>query len=389
MSPSPTDRRQPVERQPVDALIARIAEQLRGSEAPAHSPVATWQALAQSGLLAAAVPVEHGGLGGSPQQIMPIMRELGRHLICEPLIPTAVMAVKLLQEAGTPAQQATLLPGIASGMLKFAFALSESHRYRRTPVHTTAYRAEDGDGYRISGYKTGVRHASCADKLIVTACTRDAEGRSGITVFMVDSDASGLHRTDYRTPDGQPASDLSFDGVWVPSSEIIGGLHQGLPAVERAYCHGTAAYAAETLGTMDALIELIEKRLYRSISAGCPAMRLSAAFERLSKMKRARDRSLTLLKALKAHLTELPATHPATIPECTTLSSEARLVASHAMYLQGVQGLADGLPIRAYFKRLMASDLDLALGQELHGAQYRRGGGARAVLRANGVEYVA
>src|SRR5712672_2432780 len=81
-----------------------------------------WRAFADLRILALTLPDEHGGLGGSAIDTMIVMEALGRALVLEPYVATAVVGGALIAERGSEAQKARLLPAIAGGELVLALA---------------------------------------------------------------------------------------------------------------------------------------------------------------------------------------------------------------------------------------------------------------------------
>jgi acyl-CoA dehydrogenase len=71
----------------------------------------------------------------------------------------------LLNLGGSDAQKSELLPSVASGELKLALALEESHRHNPYNISTTA--SASADGFTLSGKKTFVLDGHVADKLIL------------------------------------------------------------------------------------------------------------------------------------------------------------------------------------------------------------------------------
>ncbi len=82
---------------------------------------AAYASLVDLGALALAVPEEAGGLGGSSEDMMLVMKELGRGLVVEPYFAT-VLAADFLRRGGHTA----VLESVASGELKLASALNET-----------------------------------------------------------------------------------------------------------------------------------------------------------------------------------------------------------------------------------------------------------------------
>jgi alkylation response protein AidB-like acyl-CoA dehydrogenase len=68
-----------------------------------------------------------------------------------------------------------------------------------------------------------VLHGAQADKLIVSArASGAARDKNGIQLFIVDANAAGVTRQDYRTIDGYRAADISFTNVQVPAIALLG-----------------------------------------------------------------------------------------------------------------------------------------------------------------------
>src|SRR5271157_1434565 len=80
-----------------------------------------WAQYAELGLLGLPFPEAQGGFGGGPVETMTIMEAFGRALILEPYLATVTLGGGLVRRAGSAAQQAALLPEIATGKLKLAF----------------------------------------------------------------------------------------------------------------------------------------------------------------------------------------------------------------------------------------------------------------------------
>ena len=85
------------------------------------------------------------------------MEAFGRVLALEPYLATVVLAGTALRLAGSAAQQAAILPQIADGSLRLAFAHGERQaRYDLTDVLTTATQDR-----LAAGGSTARRASSC------------------------------------------------------------------------------------------------------------------------------------------------------------------------------------------------------------------------------------
>jgi len=212
-----------------------------------------WAQYAELGLLGLPFSEAHGGFGGGPVETMIVMEAFGRGLILEPYLATVTLGGGLVRRAGSAAQQSALLPEIAAGRLKLAFAhVERSSRYNLADVGVTAKR--DGSGWLLDGEKSVVLHGDCADKLVVTARTGGGQrDRSGIGLFVVDAGAPGVTRRAYPTQDGSRAAEIAFAGA--RAEEVLGDPAGGLPMAERVVDEAIAALCSEAVGVMTVLHE--------------------------------------------------------------------------------------------------------------------------------------
>src|SRR5690349_24019679 len=128
---------------------------------PGGWSVSLWSQYTELGLLGLPFAEEYGGFGGGAQEIMLVMQAFGRVLVLEPYFPTVVLAGTAVNRAGSAEQKQAILPAIAEGSLKMAFAHGERQaRYDLEDVVTTAKR--NGSGWVLDGSKTVVSHGEAA-----------------------------------------------------------------------------------------------------------------------------------------------------------------------------------------------------------------------------------
>src|SRR5579862_3704109 len=209
-----------------------------------------WSKFAELGLLGLPFPEEFGGFGGGAQEVMLVMQAFGRVLVLEPYLSTVILCGTAIQAAASDARKKELLPAIAEGGLKLAFAHGERQaRYDLTDVVTTAKR--NGSGWVLDGSKTVVSHGEAADKLIVSARTSgERYDEDGITLFLVDAAAQGVARRGYATRDETRAAEVSLSNA---QGEVLGEVGKGLAIIESVIEAGVAATAGETVGAMEAM----------------------------------------------------------------------------------------------------------------------------------------
>ncbi len=158
---------------------------------------AVWGGLANLGVVGLLVPEAHGGAGMGMVDAAVVLEELGRAAHPGPYAASAIGAVSLIVAAGTDADQAALLPALASGEQVGTVALYEPDRRSEWRSATTTA-APDGDAWSLNGNKAHVPDAMAADVFLVTAATPD--GSFG--VFAVDLTAAGVTVVPTPTVDG-------------------------------------------------------------------------------------------------------------------------------------------------------------------------------------------
>ena len=127
---------------------------------------------------------------------------------------------------GTP-EQRQWLEKTRAGKAISAFALSEP-RSGSDVANMEMTATRDGDDYVLTGEKTWISNGGIADVYCVFARTGEGPGAKGISAFVVPADTKGLNvaeRLEVIAP--HPLARLSFDGVRVPASAMIGRPGEG------------------------------------------------------------------------------------------------------------------------------------------------------------------
>jgi acyl-CoA dehydrogenase len=130
---------------------------------------------------------------------------------------------------GTEEQKRRWLPPMARGEVIGAIAMTEPGAGSDLQsVRTTARR--DGGDYLVSGQKTFITNGQNADLVIVVAKTDPAAGAKGTSLVLVETDRPGFRRGRNLEKIGMKAQDTSelfFDEVRVPASNLLGGEGRG------------------------------------------------------------------------------------------------------------------------------------------------------------------
>ena len=321
--------------------------------APEGWSTAIWSQFAELGLLGLPFPEQYGGYGGGPQETMLVMQAFGKVLVVEPYFPTVILGGTAVLAAGTDAQRQKILPAIAEGSLKLAFAHGERQaRYDLNDIVTTA--KKDGDGWILDGSKTIVAHGDSADILIVSARTSgDRHDADGITLFLVDANAQGVARRGYVTRDETRAADVSMSNVRV--TEMLGAPGEGLAIIEKIVEAGIAATAAETVGAMEAMNEMTLEYSKTRVQFGNPIGSYQVVQHRLADMFMTQEqgRSMAMLAVMSLENTD-PAerTHDMAMAK-VGVAQAGRYVSQSAVQMHGGIGMTEEYAVGHYFRRCM------------------------------------
>lgn len=307
-----------------------------------------WATFAKIGILALPFPEDCGGLGGNAVDSMLVMEMLGRGLALEPYLATVVLCGGLIRDAGSPMQRQSLLPAIATGEKILSLAHHEAGgRYELERIATTATPADGG--FRLRGAKAVVLAGPAADALIVSA--REDQG---LSLFLVDARAPGVHLRGYSTQDGMRAADIRFADSAVRADARIGPAGGASALIERALDYAGAALCAESVGLMASLQELTLEYLKTRKQFGVPIGKFQALQHRIADMVIATEqaRSMAILAAVQADCADAAARSRAVAGARAYIGAQARFVGQQAVQLHGGMGVTDELNVAHYFKRL-------------------------------------
>lgn len=313
-----------------------------------------WAQFAELGWLAATLPEEHGGLGGSNADLALMMEQFGRGLVTSPFVPTVVVGATALRLAGSEKQKADLLPAIAEGRTKLALAYLETPGQLDPSIVTTRARSE-GDGFVVSGNKIAALYGNVADHILVSARVFGQVGdHRGISLFLVPGDAKGLAVDAYRTHDDGWAADLHLDHVHLPAEALLGSAGSSLETIEAALDAGAAAICAEAVGAMwslhDMTLDYIKVRKQFGATIGSFQAIQHRMVNMYMKCQLAQSMALAGMAALDSG--DTAARRRAVSAAKVQVGRAARHVGEDAIQLHGGIAMTDEYAAGHYFKRL-------------------------------------
>ena len=215
-----------------------------------------WKKMAGLGWMGLVIPEEYDGMGMTFQDLTILLEQMGKNILPGPFTTTVVEGAIPILEAGSEEQKRGLLPKIANGESIFTMAILEpSGLYDASGIAVKA--TAQGDSYVIKGTKVFVEMANVADYLICVTRTKDASSpEDGITLFIVDAKAPGLHCEVIPTIAMDKLCEVRFEDVAVPKKNMLGELDKGWPIAQRVMQKGAIAKCAESVGGMQAAFDM-------------------------------------------------------------------------------------------------------------------------------------
>ena len=313
-----------------------------------HDPLVWRQMAEQLGLQALIVPEEFAGQGFGWSELVLVLAETGRALLCAPYLAT-VLATSALLASRDRAAQTELLPRIASGEVIATVAVAEpAGRWDAAGIETTA--TQDG-GWRVTGVKSYVLDGHIAEVVLVFART----GR-GLSLFQVAGDGTGVTRSALATMDStRKLARIDLNGA---EATLVGVDGDGERVLTELLDRAAVALAAEQLGGSEAVLEMAVGYAKQRVQFGQPIGAFQAVKHKCANL---------LLDVESARAAVAAATRCATLgtDDLSAMASMAKAFCSEAYFraaaeniqVHGGIGFTWEHPAHLYYKRAKSSEV--------------------------------
>jgi alkylation response protein AidB-like acyl-CoA dehydrogenase len=328
-----------------ESEVRRLMETTEG-----YDP-AVWDQMGQQlGLQGLAIPEEYGGSGFGYVELVVVLEEMGRALLCAPYFATVALASNALLASGDDAAKKEFLPGIAAGSTIATLAFTEdSGRWDEAGITMTATKA--GDGYTLDGHKSFVLDGHTANLVLVAARTG-----SGVSLFAVEGTARGLTRTPLSTMDQtRKQARLEFSST---PARLVGSEGSGWTTLSKTLDLAAVALAAEQVGGAQKVLEMSVEYAKVRVQFGRPIGSFQAikhkCADMLLEVESAKSAAYYAGWAASEDSDELPVVASLAKAYCSDAYFHA---AAENIQIHGGIGFTWEHPAHLYFKRAKSSEL--------------------------------
>lgn len=309
-------------------------------------------ALGDAGLCGIPTPEAYGGLGLGYYDYAMVLEQIAR-VSSSYAVSIAVTGLPqvILATRGTEAQKEQWLPGLASGELLGAFALSEPDAGSDAAA-LKATAVLDGDTYVLNGTKFWITHGGYADVYIVMARTGD-NGARGISAFLVPGDAAGLsfgRKEEKMGLRASPTAEVVLENVRIPAGNLIGAEGQGFSVALQALDSGRITIGAVSVGLCQAAIDVAAPYATERHAFGKPIIDFQGVGFMLADMTmRTEAARMMVLRAAALKDAGRPFGKIAAMAKCMATDA-AMAVTTDAVQVLGGYGYTREYPVERYMR---------------------------------------
>jgi isovaleryl-CoA dehydrogenase len=237
-------------------------------------PPDLWRKMGAIGLLGVTVEEEYGGSAMGYLAHIIAMEEISRASASVGLSYGAHsnLCVNQIRRNGNDAQKRKYLPGLVSGELVGALAMSEPNA--GSDVVGMRLRADfKGDRWVLNGTKMWITNGPDADVMVVYGKNDIEAGARGMSAFLVEKSFKGFsvaQKLDKLGMRGSNTGELVFEDCEVPAENVLGGLGRGVNVLMSGLDFERTVLSGGPLGIMQACMDVTIPYLHERKQFGQP-----------------------------------------------------------------------------------------------------------------------
>jgi butyryl-CoA dehydrogenase len=350
----PTDEQSMLRDVARDFARTRLAPFAAERDREARFPAEELAKLGKLGFMGMLVPEAYGGAGADHVGYSLVMEEIaaGEGAVSTILsVQNSVGCMPVLQY-GSEEQKRRFLEPMAKGEMLACFCLTEPQAGSDAAAIKTRARRR-GNRWVLNGTKQFITSGKHAQIAIVFAVTDPAQGRKGISAFLVPTDSAGFRVAGIEHKLGQRASDtaqLVFEEVELTPDLMLGAEGEGYRIALSNLEGGRIGIAAQAVGMARAAYEAALAYAREREAFGKPIIEQQAVAFRLADMatQLAAARGLVFDAATRRDAGE-PCIKEASMAKLFA-SEMAERVASDAIQIHGGYGYVADFPVERIYR---------------------------------------
>jgi acyl-CoA dehydrogenase len=297
--------------------------------------------------------------GLSNVEYAPLAEAMGRSLIASEVCNCSAPDtgnMEVLLHFGSDEQKRTWLEPLLAGEIRSAFCMTEPDVASSDATNMQATAVLDGDEVVLDGRKwwsSGVGHPHCRVLIFMGLTDPQADRYRQHSMVLVPLDTPGV-TVERMLPtmgfDDAPGGhgEVSFDGVRLPASAIVGGPGQAFGIAQSRLGPGRVHHCMRLIGLAEMALELACRRATGRVAFGKPLANLGGNRERIADARIAIDQARLLVLHAAWLLDEGDAAAIGAVSKIkVAVPNMAQGVVDMAMQLHGGAGLSDDVPLAA------------------------------------------
>jgi isovaleryl-CoA dehydrogenase len=224
-------------------------------------PAEAFARLGPAGYLGIAIPQSYGGAGLDLFSVGLVAQAMSRwnHAFALSWLAHDNLCTFNLFRHANEAQRRRFLPGLCSGKLLGALALTEPGAGSDALGSMRVSARREGDHYLLNGSKLFITNGPVADVVLTYAKTAPELAERGVSAFIVERDCPGfkvaqkLTKMGFR---GSQTGELVFENCRVPVENRLGAENGGLGIVMSGLDYERATIAPICLGVAERALQL-------------------------------------------------------------------------------------------------------------------------------------
>ncbi len=330
--------------------IAPLVEDAENNE---KFPMEIFPKLGEMGFLGIAFPEEYGGVDLDKITECIFAEEMGRINAGIAMCINAHTSLSMMPilKFGSDAQKEKyLIPGI-EGKIIGALGLTEPDAGSDArSIRATA--VKKGDKYIINGTKTWCTNGTMCDYVIGAAYTDKSKKGTGISLFVIDSDAPGfteknkIHKLGHRSAD---TAELVFENCEIPQENLLVG-EGGFAGAMSTLLGARITHAAKSVGLAQAAFEFALNYSKEREAFGRPISKFQAISFKLVQMAvKIETARLLVYKAAWLYSNDKKALKEASMAKLYA-ADVVQEVCTEAVQVLGGYGYGVEFPVERYYR---------------------------------------